>query len=324
MAAFTSGTDGRKSPSSSGPRKPRNPYTLYVSQLKEALPVTEEEIRTYFGPAATGIAGIKLVFDKPHRRGASSGKEGGDAGEVQRRQRPFAYVEFKDEAAMKEGMKRQGEVLKGETRPQLEQADSNKAAAGNATDAEGEKPEKKEKSERRERPTSAIKKEKAGETDKEDDAAVTGAKSSDESGRPARGGRGKKERGGAAVKKGNNDSNAAAKEAGDGNGTDTAAGAAGNHNKNKKQRNNTRGEKKDSRQRCLIKRHPARARRRMSARMLLRLQSPPLLLLVLPTRNHRPPQLRKRLSPLLLPLPVRLSLLPPLPALLETVLKTQR
>nr|CDI56775.1 ser thr protein phosphatase [Melanopsichium pennsylvanicum 4] len=123
---FTSGTDGRKSPS--GPRRARNPYTLYVSQLKEALPVTEEELRSYFGPAAAGIFGIKLVFDKPHRRGASSSGKEDLAEPLQRRQRPFAYVEFRDEVAMQEGLKRQGEVLKGDIKPALEQADSNKAS----------------------------------------------------------------------------------------------------------------------------------------------------------------------------------------------------
>ena len=63
----------------------------------------------------------------------------------QRRQRPFAYVEFKDEAAMKEGMKRQGEVLKGETKPALEQADSNKAAIGTGEVSEKEGEERKER-----------------------------------------------------------------------------------------------------------------------------------------------------------------------------------
>ncbi|EST06821.1 protein of unknown function DUF2433 [Kalmanozyma brasiliensis GHG001] len=160
---LTSGTDGRKSPSS-GPRKPRNPFTLYVSQLKEALPVSEDELRAYFGPAASGIAGIKLVFDKPHRRGASSGKE--EAGEGQRRQRPFAYVEFKDESAMAAGLARQGEVLRGETRPVLEQADSNKASS----------PEEKRGGK------------KGGETDREEETG----KSADE--KVGRSNRGRKER----------------------------------------------------------------------------------------------------------------------------------
>ncbi|KAI3491686.1 hypothetical protein L1887_43998 [Cichorium endivia] len=158
---FTSGTDGRKSPS--GPRKVRNPFTLYVSQLKEALPVTEDELRTYFGPAAAGITGIKLVFDKPHRRGASSGKE--DA-EQQRRQRPFAYVEFRDEAAMAAGFKRQGEAIKGDVKPVLEQADSNKASQSQPQQAEAGA-SGTDKESKRERQASGR---KGGETDKEDEA----------------------------------------------------------------------------------------------------------------------------------------------------------
>ncbi|SPO31409.1 uncharacterized protein UTRI_06539 [Ustilago trichophora] len=205
---FTSGTDGRKSPTS-GPRKVRNPFTLYVSQLKEALPVTEDELRAYFGPAAVGIAGIKLVFDKPHRRGASSGKE--DV-EPQRRQRPFAYVEFKDEAAMQEGLRRQGEVLRDEVRPALEQADSNKQQQGDS----GEKDKKV-----------AIK--KGGETDKDEEMG----KSADEKPRSTRGGR--KERPPKAEKF---EKAVGAVDAA----TDTPA--SGNHNKNKK-KNNSRTDKKD-------------------------------------------------------------------------------
>ena len=227
---FTSGTDGRKSPS--GPRKVRNPYTLYVSQLKEALPVTEDELRTYFGPAAAGIAGIKLVFDKPHRRGTSSGKE--DA-EPQRRQRPFAYVDFKDEAAMQVGLKRQGEVLKGDIKPALEQADSNKAsqqqqqaAAAAVEPAESKKSLGK----------------KGAETDKEDEPA---AKSSDEKQGSGRNNRQKKERGPKADKADKGEKPTTTTGAGEGNTTDpaTGAGAANSHNKNKKKNNNNGKEKKD-------------------------------------------------------------------------------
>ncbi|CBQ71496.1 conserved hypothetical protein [Sporisorium reilianum SRZ2] len=227
---FTSGTDGRKSPS--GPRKQRNPYTLYVSQLKEALPVTEDELRTYFGPAAAGIAGIKLVFDKPHRRGASSGKE--DAGaELQRRQRPFAYVEFKDEAAMQAGLKRQGEVLKGDIKPALEQADSNKASQ--QPQGESGTPDKVEKAEKRERQPSGKKTAAAGaaagaETDKDEDTG----KSGDE--KVGRNSRQKRERGAAKPDKANTAAGAAAV------GAEADSPSANNHNKNKK-KNNVRDKK---------------------------------------------------------------------------------
>lgn len=161
----TSGTDGRKSPT--GPRRARNPFTLYISQLKEALPVSEDEIRTYFGPAAGGIAGVKLVFDKPHRRTTSSGKE---EPEQPRRQRPFAYVEFKDAAAMDEGLKRQGEVIKNGIKPVLEHADSNKTVL-EATPAPAPVVEKKE---RTSTPVAASKRKERGaaslpsETDNDD------------------------------------------------------------------------------------------------------------------------------------------------------------
>lgn len=219
---FTSGTDGRRSPSGPTTRKPRNPYTLYVSQLKEALPVTEDELRTYFGPAASGIAGIKLVFDKPHRRGASSGKE--DAAQ-ERRQRPFAYVEFKDEAAMAEGLKRQGEKLRAgqECRPVLEQADSNKAAE------EGKEVGKRERSMGR--------KEKSGaagwETEKDEGKSDVEKKE-----RNNRGGR--KER---PVKK-EKDAAPGAEVGEEG----SAAAPAASHNKNKKNNNKKNGEKKEKRE----------------------------------------------------------------------------
>ncbi|PWY98644.1 hypothetical protein BCV70DRAFT_25350 [Testicularia cyperi] len=212
-AGFTSGTDGRKSPT--GPRKVRNPYTLYVSQLKEALPVTEDEIRTYFGPAASGISGIKLVFDKPHRRTTSSGKE--DT-EPQRRQRPFAYVEFKDDVAMAEGLKRQGEVIKGDIKPVLEQADSNKAsqqlAAASASPAQTDKKERSAGASKKDRTASAsISTTGAADTDKDDDVARSEAedKVKDDASTPK-----------------------------------NAKKTTNNHNKNKKQKNNTKKDKAEN------------------------------------------------------------------------------
>ncbi|ETS59778.1 ser thr protein phosphatase [Moesziomyces aphidis] len=214
---FTSGTDGRKSPS--GPRKVRNPFTLYVSQLKEALPVTEDELRTYFGPAAAGITGIKLVFDKPHRRGASSGKE--DA-EQQRRQRPFAYVEFRDEAAMAAGFKRQGEAIKGDVKPVLEQADSNKASQSQPQQAEAGA-SGTDKESKRERQASGR---KGGETDKEDEAG----KSADD--KPA--GRNSRQRKDKAKAEGGAKA-AAAAQAADSAATASADGAAANEPKEPKE-----------------------------------------------------------------------------------------
>ncbi|CCF48788.1 uncharacterized protein UHO2_06667 [Ustilago hordei] len=187
---------GRKSPSCWAPRKARNPYTLYVSQLKEALPVTEEELRIYFGPASCGITGIKLLFDKPHRRVVSSGKEdGGEGAQQQRRQRPFAYVEFKDERAMQEGLKRQGEVLRGEVKPVLELADSSKVQGEGGIGV-------------------------GGKGKKEDTAGKSG---DEKSGRNAKG---KKER---PVKERGEKG-----EGGNVTDSNTAAGAAGSLNKNKK------------------------------------------------------------------------------------------
>ncbi|KAN0062374.1 hypothetical protein ACQY0O_005256 [Thecaphora frezii] len=148
---LTSGTEG-----GSGRRNaPRNPYTIYISQLKDALPVSESDIREYFGPAAAGITSVKLIFDKErfsHRRGASSGKEDASVGETTRRQRPFAYVEFKDEEAMKKAFERQGETIKRtDIKPALEQADSAKVGGLAAKPEKAEKSEKSEKSERAEK-----------------------------------------------------------------------------------------------------------------------------------------------------------------------------
>ncbi|TKY87032.1 hypothetical protein EX895_003709 [Sporisorium graminicola] len=236
---FTSGTDGRKSPS--GPRKQRNPYTLYVSQLKEALPVTEDELRTYFGPAAAGISGIKLVFDKPHRRGVSSGKEdAAAAAEVQRRQRPFAYVEFKDEAAMQAGLERQGEVLKGDIKPALEQADSNKATQPQKPEGEAGSVEKVEKADKAERARGRKSGGAGAETDKDEETG----KSGDE--KAGRGGKVKKERGAPKEKpdradkgeKGGEKNTAAAAAVEEAAGaTDGNATSANSHNKNKKKSN---------------------------------------------------------------------------------------
>ncbi|SAM86362.1 uncharacterized protein UBRO_08823 [Ustilago bromivora] len=211
-AGFTTDS-GRKSPSGSAPRKPRNPYTLYVSQLKEALPVTEEELRVYFGPASCGITGIKLLFDKPHRRVVSSGKEdGGEGPQQQRRQRPFAYVEFKDERAMQEGLKRQGEVLRGEVKPVLELADSSKVQGerGIGVGAKGKK------------------------------EGAAGKSGDEKSGRNAKGKKVRpvKERGDKGGEKGEKG------EGGNVTDSNTAAGAAGSLNKNKKKNNGREKERK--------------------------------------------------------------------------------
>lgn len=131
-AGALSPATGSHTPTSRG--APRNPYTIFVSQIGDALPVSEEDLRAFFGPAASGITTIKLVFDHRfphHRRGSSalgSGKEDTASGaEGNKRQRPFAYVEFGDEQAMREGLKRQGQTLKGgNVQPKLEQADQNR------------------------------------------------------------------------------------------------------------------------------------------------------------------------------------------------------
>ncbi|SNX87987.1 uncharacterized protein MEPE_06698 [Melanopsichium pennsylvanicum] len=254
---FTSGTDGRKSPS--GPRRARNPYTLYVSQLKEALPVTEEELRSYFGPAAAGIFGIKLVFDKPHRRGASSSGKEDLAEPLQRRQRPFAYVEFRDEVAMQEGLKRQGEVLKGDIKPALEQADSNKASqlqtAAETTGVD------KGSINYHNTKVMGTRKSGGGEvTDKEEDGGVTwtgvaatvggGGKSDGE--KPARSARGGRKERAIRGEKGEKKNVEVAVEGitGNNSGLDspnaTVTLGGGNHNKNKKKNNhNERRDKKD-------------------------------------------------------------------------------
>ncbi|EPQ25772.1 uncharacterized protein PFL1_06639 [Pseudozyma flocculosa PF-1] len=203
---LTSGTEGGSGRKGGAPR---NPNTIYISQFKDALPISEADIREYFGPAAAGITSIKLIFDKErfsHRRGVSSGKEdaAAPAGDNVRRQRPFAYVEFKDEEAMKAAFKRQGQTIKGtDIKPALEQADSAKIVGGTATPAKSERGDKPEKADKKERKQS-----KSG-NNKEAAAAVAAAAAAE--GKPSDG----KQEGGdsAGAAKSDTEGSGAAKEA---------------------------------------------------------------------------------------------------------------
>ncbi|PWN49084.1 hypothetical protein IE53DRAFT_318251 [Violaceomyces palustris] len=194
---LTSGTDGAGKSPSVASTPARNPNTIYLSQLGEALPVTQDDIKSYFGPAASGIVYIKMAYENfsssKHRRGLSSASDQGG-----KKQRPFAYVEFKDEESMMEGLKRQGETIKGTTViPKVEKADRNRATSSQAKVEKRERPKKEEigKKDDKGKDSPVSQKETVDDGGKE-----TGAKSGDEgiinspSGTNAKGAKSKKER----------------------------------------------------------------------------------------------------------------------------------
>ncbi|KEP49387.1 putative ser/thr protein phosphatase [Rhizoctonia solani 123E] len=95
--------DGRSTGAQTPPTGPRrHPWTLYIRPLP--IPVTEDEIRTFFGDSASLITNIKIPLD--HKSIAPL-------------QRGFAYVEFADEEGMKVGMEKHGETIQT-TRPHVE------------------------------------------------------------------------------------------------------------------------------------------------------------------------------------------------------------
>ncbi|KAG8783878.1 hypothetical protein FS842_007102, partial [Serendipita sp. 407] len=99
-------TGGGHTPTSR--RGPRNPWTLFVKHLP--VPVTEEEIKDFFGEARNGIIHVKIP--QSYQGGAKS-------------QRHFAYVEFGDEEAMKAGLAKKAEKLRDAT-PQVSVAEDNR------------------------------------------------------------------------------------------------------------------------------------------------------------------------------------------------------
>ncbi|KDQ14143.1 hypothetical protein BOTBODRAFT_32931 [Botryobasidium botryosum FD-172 SS1] len=74
-------------------RPPRHPWTLYVNRLP--IPVTEDELREYFGDAKAGITSIKIPLDPRTRQ-----------------QKSIAFVEFGDEEAMNSGLEKHGTTIK--------------------------------------------------------------------------------------------------------------------------------------------------------------------------------------------------------------------
>ncbi|KZT50661.1 hypothetical protein CALCODRAFT_504476 [Calocera cornea HHB12733] len=94
------GKDGASSAGGRTPttrRPPRNPYTLFMNKIND-LPVTEAEIRDFFGEAKSGITFVKIPVHHHTRQ-----------------QKGFAYVEFGDEDAMKAGLEKHVEKLKTST-----------------------------------------------------------------------------------------------------------------------------------------------------------------------------------------------------------------
>ncbi|KIM27296.1 hypothetical protein M408DRAFT_171942 [Serendipita vermifera MAFF 305830] len=94
-------------------RGSRNPWTLFVKHLP--VPVTEDEIKDFFGDAKSGIVYVKIPFV--------------NQGPNKSQQRHFAYVEFGDEEAMKAGLASKGEKLR-DSSPQVSIADENREPGG--------------------------------------------------------------------------------------------------------------------------------------------------------------------------------------------------
>ncbi|CAE7139221.1 unnamed protein product [Rhizoctonia solani] len=95
--------DGRSTGAQTPPSAPRrHPWTLYIRPLP--IPVSEDEIRTFFGDSASLITNIKIPID--YKSPTQS-------------QRGFAYVEFADEEGMKTGLDKHGETIQS-TRPNVE------------------------------------------------------------------------------------------------------------------------------------------------------------------------------------------------------------
>ncbi|KAG8836232.1 hypothetical protein FRC17_008968 [Serendipita sp. 399] len=110
LAVSPSAETGGHTPTSR--RGPRNPYTLFVKHLP--VPVTEDEIKEFFGEAKTGIVNVKIP--QSYQGGSKT-------------QRHIAYVEFGDEEAMKAGLTKKGEKLRDAT-PQVSIADDNREPGG--------------------------------------------------------------------------------------------------------------------------------------------------------------------------------------------------
>jgi len=107
-----SGIGGAQTPTSR--RGSRNPWTLFLKHLP--VPVTEDEIKEFFGDAKSGVSSIsatpvdgwadfellQIVHVKIPYSNQGPNKS----------QRHFAYVEFGDEEAMKAGLASKGEVCR--------------------------------------------------------------------------------------------------------------------------------------------------------------------------------------------------------------------
>lgn len=103
-------TGGAQTPISR--RGARNPWTLFIKHLP--VPVSEDEIKEFFGDAKNGIIHVKI----PHIN------QGGG-----KTQRHFAYVEFGDEEAMKAGLAMKGERIRDST-PHVSIADMDREPGG--------------------------------------------------------------------------------------------------------------------------------------------------------------------------------------------------
>jgi len=84
-------SSGARTPVNNRPK--RNPWTLFINQLP--VPVSEDEIKTFFGPAASNIISVKIPINHFNKQ-----------------QKAVAFVEFGDKDAMEDAINRHHEALR--------------------------------------------------------------------------------------------------------------------------------------------------------------------------------------------------------------------
>ncbi|KAL1914679.1 uncharacterized protein VTP21DRAFT_8090 [Calcarisporiella thermophila] len=98
-----------------------NLYTIFISGLRH-LPVTEEDIRDFFGNVAPSIRRVRLMHDRNTQQ-----------------QRSFCYVDFANESAFEDALRMDGKEL-GENKLKIAKADPDFSAAGVESSRGGRRP----------------------------------------------------------------------------------------------------------------------------------------------------------------------------------------
>ncbi len=130
-AAAQSSADAASAASPAAAPAPPKKWTLCLSELHDVIPVTEREVKTFFGDAAAGITDVKLTYSSPPRKPPTVGKESGASA----------------------GEQTEGEEKEKEKEKEQEPAEKKPEAEGaaEATEKTGEQDETKEKKEEKEK-----------------------------------------------------------------------------------------------------------------------------------------------------------------------------